>query len=366
MSGKKKGKAVTAILLTLVGVLFVVIAGSFLLIHAKLNKIQYSDGVSGKERTINGDQAPQIEDGLEIDISGKESVDSVSAPDVETIAEDNVLNVLILGTDERGYEFSDNARADCIMVLSLNKEDHSIKLISLERGMGVEILDGPYKGKVDLLTHCFHWGGADLMLKEVSSYFKLDIDKYVRVNFSALAKIINILGGIDVELTSVEAWYLNAVKNGESTKPYRSMDYYVYEDEPAQEYLKEGTNHLYGSAALAYSRLRRIDSDWQRVERQRNVLQAVSDKAKEMNIKTLNKLCDEILPMVQTNFSSRELLGLIFEAPKFVGKEMDELTVPVDRDTMGGITTFSGGGAFAPDYELNAKVIQEFIYGTAK
>lgn len=349
----KKRNLLRKILLWVLGFVLCIALVCAVFVKSKLDKIQYSGSRQTQSENVT-------EGGLE------NGALDISTPDMDIIAEKGVLNILLLGTDERSYELSENARADCMMLLSLNMNDHSGKLISLERGMGVVMLDGPYKGGVDLLTHCFRWGGAELVLQEVQEYFKVDVDKYVRVNFSALAKFVNVIGGVDVELTETEAWYLNAVAAGESTGGYGRMKYYIYDGETPQTDLVPGVNHLYGSAALSYARLRKIDSDWHRIERQRNLVQACITEAKELDIKTLNKLCDEILPMVQTNFTQTEILRLLLEVPNFAGVQFDQLTVPVDRDTMGGIETFTGGGAFLPDYELNARAIQEFIYEDAK
>lgn len=364
MENKQKKKSKLFLIITLAVVCFcliIVLAGA-LFIKSKLDKIQYSDG--SREQTLADPGIPEDEEET-IDISDLTLVEDVPTPEGDVLSEDGILNVLLLGTDERSDELSESARSDCMMLLSLNMNDNTGKLISLERGMGVVMLGGMYEGKVDLLTHCFRWGGAELVLKEVQEYFKVDVEKYVRVNFAALAKLVNVIGGVDIDLTYQEAVYLNGVASSASERGY-STQYFLFDEEQPQRDFVEGTNHLYGSAALAYSRIRKIDSDWTRIERQRNVVQACINKAKEMDLLTLNTLCDELLPMVQTNFTQKEIALLLLEVPNFAGVKFDQLTIPVDRDTMGGVARFSGGGAYAPDYELNARVIQEFIYGEAK
>jgi LCP family protein required for cell wall assembly len=350
---KKKVFRLLLILLILVVTLFGLLG---LYVKNKLDLIQYDDGSRKNNATVSEPILPpediENDDDLSIKVDDLPEVDDVPAPELEIFGDDDILNVLILGTDERSDEFSDNARADCIMLASLNEKEPSGKLISLERGMGMVMYGGMYEGKIDLLTHCFRWGGADLMLKEIQEYFKVDVEKYVRFNFNAVIKIVDALGGVDIELSKNEAAALN------TSNPYLSDG-----ASEMQRDLTEGLNHLNGTTALAYARLRKWDSDWQRIGRQRNLVQACVDQMKCIDIITLNQLCDDVLPLIQTNFTQGELLQLLLKAPDYIGLTFDQMTVPIDRDTMGGVGTFTGGGAFAPDYELNARAIHEFIYG---
>lgn len=125
-----------------------------------------------------------------------------------------------------------------------------MKLASLERGMGVPILEGQYEGEYDWLTHTFRYGGANLMMREVRECFKVDVARYIRVNFATFVQGIESVGGVDISLTEAEAAYINKFNKGGIT-------------------CVAGQNHLDGRAALEYARCRKIDSDWQRVKRQR-------------------------------------------------------------------------------------------------
>ena len=152
-------------------------------------------------------------------------------PEENIYSDSKVFNILLIGTDERTEEFDPYARADSIMVLSLNKQTHDVKLISLERGMTVSMPGNRH----DLLTHTFHYGGEKLVMETVRTHFNLDTERYIRVNFTVFEKLINYLGGVDVNLSAKEAEYLNKTFSFELT---------------------EGKNHLDGYIALQYSRLR--------------------------------------------------------------------------------------------------------------
>ena len=329
---KKKGKIVAAVIILII---LAILIGGFAFVKGKLNLIDYDDGKKEYATIQEGD-----EDQLDLDLSGLEQVDPQGIPSGEIYKDKNVINVLLLGTDERTKDFSDNARSDSMMLLSINLKDHTAKLVSLERGMGVPILEGPYKGQYDWLTHCFRYGGADLVLKEVRECFRVDVDHFVRVNFFSVESIVDLLGGIDIELTAAEAKYLNGM-------PGRNFS--------------AGVSHLDGEAALSYARCRSIDSDWQRVKRQQTVIQACADKLKGSSVSTLNELLNQILPMVQTNFTQGEITKLMLEAPEFLGGEFERMTLPAEG-TYGGMIGMGGRSMFAPDFAENAKILREFLY----
>lgn len=329
---KKKGKIVAAVIILII---LAILIGGFAFVKGKLNLIDYDDGKKEYATIQEGD-----EDQLDLDLSGLEQVDPQGIPSGEIYKDKNVINVLLLGTDERTKDFSDNARSDSMMLLSINTKEHTAKLVSLERGMGVPILEGPYKGQYDWLTHCFRYGGADLVMKEVRECFRVDVDHFVRVNFFSVESIVDLLGGIDIELTMAEAKYLNGM-------PGRNFS--------------AGVSHLDGEAALSYARCRSIDSDWQRVKRQQTVIQACADKLKGSSVSTLNELLNQILPMVQTNFTQGEITKLMLEAPEFLGVEFERMTLPAEG-TYGGMIGMGGRSMFAPDFAENAKILREFLY----
>lgn len=330
--------------------------GCIWFISDKLNRISYSDGKTEawKEETeikqeepegreAESEEAEQVIE--ETELSGLEETE-INYSDMEIFTDSDVFNILLLGTDERKAEFSANARADSIMILSLDKKEKSMKLVSLERGMGVPILEGQYRGQYDWLTNCFRYGGADLMLKEVQECLRVDVNRYVRVNFNTFAQLINSVGGVDIELTDLEVKGLNGeVRTNARTKAM----------------VHTGVNHLDGYDALQYSRLRYIDSDWQRIERQRNVIQSVVYAAKGMNLLQLNSAADTVLPLIQTNLTKTEILELVAFAPNVLGKEMKQMSIP-EKGTYGGMKGMGGRSLYAVDFEKNAKILKAFLY----
>ena len=151
------------------------------------------------------------------------------------------------------------------------------------------------------------------------------------------------IGGIDLEISKAEAHGLNE---------------WASEDESI---VHSGTNRVNGETALRFARLRWIDSDWQRVARQRNVIMAVVQRMKSSNLFELDSLANAVLPLVQTNLSKWEIAELVMYVPSFVNSDFDQMTVPPDG-TYGGMTGMGGRGMFAPDFELNSQILHEFLY----
>ncbi|MDD6394626.1 MAG: LCP family protein, partial [Firmicutes bacterium] len=234
----------------------------------------------------------------------------VVLPEKNVITDKDVVNILLIGTDERTQEFDSSSRADSIMLMSLNNKTNTIKLVSFERGMNVKI-PGRHD---DLLTHTFHYGGSQLLLSTIQTHFNLDVDKYVRVNLMVFKKLIDEVGGVDIVLSEKEAYGLNTYPNGNTWKLDRT--------------LKVGKNHLNGYEALQYSRLRWIDSDWKRIERQRKVIIAVKENLQDMSLMELNSLAENCLPYVQTNLTSIEFAKLLINAPKYSNGNLEQMTIP--------------------------------------
>ncbi|MBQ7801724.1 MAG: LCP family protein [Oscillospiraceae bacterium] len=350
-----KGKTVFKVILLVVLLLLLAVLSVVAYITAKLDLIQFADEVdnSAYQETLVLEQTDEEEEeGLAIDIEGLEQVETLPViPEGEIWEEEDVLNILVLGTDERTKELNVNARSDAMILVSINKKDNTVKLVSLERGMGVPILDGQYEGNYDILTHIFRYGGADLVTRTVREVLKVDVDYYVRFNFYAVKQIVDMVGGIDMELTAAEASRLNG---SDISKNATTDD---------QKTLVEGMNHLDGGVTLAFARLRSIDSDWRRIERQRKVIIAMVDALKDSTLTELNDLVTEALPMVQTNLTKLEIAELMLYAPKFLSASFDQMTIP-KQGTYGGATGLHGQGMFAPDYELNSQILHDFLYGT--
>ena len=150
--------------LLILALLLVVAAAVFY--YTKLDQITYSDGKRPdatapsqtlSQQVFNPDDQVIPEDRMEgLETSPTEP----KIPDQEIQKADDIQNILLIGTDERSKSFTWDARSDSMILVSINKTKKTVKLVSLERGMGAPVLDGPHKGEWDWLTHIFFYGGA--------------------------------------------------------------------------------------------------------------------------------------------------------------------------------------------------------------
>lgn len=353
---KKRSKARIAQIV--VGIVLVVAAlatsvGGFAL--DKLSLLQYSNGSASGDNNF-GNEGGLISDD---EMAGLKKVTDVPGlPDGEITTDPNVFNILLLGTDDRTSTFSDNARSDSMIVVSVNTKTNKIKMASFERATGVPVLAGTYKGQYDWLTHCFRYGGANLVMQELQSCFLLDVTHYVRVNIRSYMELIDAVGGVDITLTSAEANYLNS-----------SGDYYnggrTYAREMGvlseMQTVKTGKNHLNGTTAMVYSRSRGLDSDWGRMKRQRNVLEAIYSNMKNLSVSQLNSMMNKMLPLVQTNLSRTQLTSLMLQVPSLAGASMTTTAIP-RTNTYGVMTGMGGRSLFAVDFTTNAAYLKKYFY----
>ena len=355
---ERKLSASKIAVITVAGTFGILVFALVLFVNSKLNLLNYSDGKYQGNGVISDDQKTVI------DTSNLDDWDAPKESTLEIADAEGVFNILLLGTDGLELDFVDQARADSIILLSINFEDKTAKLTSFQRGIGMPIQSGEFEGQYDLITHIFAHGGADMIMQDIRECFKINVDKYVRVNFSALIKVIDVLGGVDVEINELEAWYLNQIREGKSVEPYINHGF-IRGDGSGEDYpFVVGENHMTGSMALAYSRLRAIDSDWHRIERQRTVLQACADGLKNADLATLNELANEILPLVQTNLKKTEIAELMLRAPGLLGIQFEQLSLP-EEGSYGGMTGIYQQDMLAVDFDYNSKLLHEFIYGEA-
>lgn len=308
-------------------------------------------------RSDAGDTVLQAsEEAMNEQLADLENAEVVKA-EGEVFQDSDVYNILLIGTDDRTEKFSSNARGDTCILLSVNKENNKVSLVSFERGIGVPVLWGPYEGQWDWLTHTFRYGGPDMMVQEIRDNFKIDVNRYVRINIRTLVKVIDAVGGIDVYLNQTEADHLNHPE-GTFTAGYAKSA--GVQDEV--EEVKPGLNHLNGATAMVYARTRAIDDDWHRIRRQRRVIIAAQRQLSELSAADILTTLDSIVPLIQTNLSEAEIANLMTLAPAFMGEDVEQMTVPA-RGTYGSMSGMDGRGLFAVDFETNAALIREQLYG---
>lgn len=307
----------------------------------------YANSLLGliKEPEFTGDPSIQESDIVEPDQtvnaldSSKEieqAVKEVEAVKKIPIPEDkNVYNILLVGTDRRAGEV--NGRSDSMIILSINKKTQEISLVSLMRGLYVEI---PGRG-FGMLNASYSYGGPKLLLKTIEDNLRVKIDDYIAIDFSGFTKAINVVGGVNINLSKAEANHLLA--------SYPNAG------------LKAGSNRLNGDIALAYARIRKLDNDFKRTGRQREVIEALIKKMTSLNVGQLDGVVRQLLPLVKTNKTGASFISLGMDALKARNYPISQMMLPIDGTHKMIIVRKMQMEQF--DVEKNVQTLHEKLYG---
>ncbi len=267
-----------------------------------------------------------------------------TSPDVLPKQGDNIVNILLIGQDAR-YDHTVKL-SDAMILCTVNKSAKTLTFTSFMRDMYVQI-----PGHIShRLNSSYAWGGMQLLDQTLNKNFGVEIDGNVEVSFSGFMKVIDMIGGIDIELTAAEAKYLN--KNGN----------WDYEPDSAGTWnLKEGVNHLTASQALAYSRIRYVgNSDYERTSRQRTVLKVLMEEIKKLNLTQLNSMLSTVLPMVTTDMTQSEIIGYVVDIfPLLSDLTVNTMRIPADGTFSDAY--ISGMAVLQPNLEKNRKLLAEIM-----
>lgn len=207
-------------------------------------------------------------------------------------------NIALLGVDSRDMDSTDGSRSDAIIIVSINQETKNVNLISVYRDTYVDV-EGHGLTKV---THAYAYGGPELAINTLNRNLDLDISEFVTVNFEIVADVVDLVGGIEVDIDKSEITQMNKYIEDTSKNVGRT----------AKKITSVGKQKLDGIQAVTYARIRKTSGgDYKRTERMRTVIKAVFEKAKTMDVGTLNEMANKILPQVQTNIGLSEVISLI-------------------------------------------------------
>ncbi|MDO4343876.1 MAG: LCP family protein [Eubacteriales bacterium] len=278
-------------------------------------------------------------------ISDSNLIKNENIPADEIAEMDGYTDIAFFGVDSREGALESGTNSDTIMVCSINNRTHEVKLVSVYRDTYLDTVVNGY----NKCNSAYAVGGAEAAINMLNRNLDLNISDYVTVNFEALVDVIDMLGGVDINLTEGEVQWLNGYLVEERQVLGRECE----------DVSGPGLQHLNGMQALAYSRIRYIGLDYERTERQRTVLEQMLEKAGESNIFTLNEMLDTILPEISTSLSFTDLLKL---ATGIGGYEIGETQgFPFDKTTM----DISAGDCVIPvNLEANVSSLHEFLYGS--
>lgn len=340
-SSRSKKRLAASIVIAFFSVIFILSGAGVLYANSLLSKYQYVPDEGGTT------SSPLI-----TNTTDKEELQGEASMVDGMYHDDLVTNILILGVDD--YQPNDPGRSDSMMMVSIDNRHEKLKLTSFMRDTFVSI---PGYNYYKLNTGYF-LGGAPLQVKTIEKNFKVDIDRYVIIDFEAFPKIIDALGGITVTLSAAEAEEMNR-KAGETGAV-------------------EGVNELSGKQARYYSRIRNCKytdqetgdvyyDDYGRIRRQQHVMDILIENFKNVDAGQIMALANEIVPYLISNISPDEMLALASNALTYMGYSMETCQLP-NNELHYGATLYPEyiGQAYSvliPDtLEDNVLFLNRFIY----
>ena len=272
----------------------------------------------------------------------------------EVVSDQNITNIMLVGQAARPGE--DYRLADSMILCSINRETNTLTLTSFQRDMRVVI--PAYAGHTqgfNRINNVYHlgsfWtgevkGSMEMLALCIEQNFGVKVDHSVEVDFDSVEKIINKLGGVEVDISEPELKYL------QDTIPEYSQN------------LKVGINRLDGYQALTYARMRKIDGDRQRTERQREIITSVIDSVRDSSLMDLHGLATTVASMIITDMTNTEITNYIFELlPKLADVKIQSQAIPFDGTYWSVEVDVDGIKQYMLDCNLqkNGQLLQESI-----
>lgn len=282
--------------------------------------------------------------------SEQTQTDNNAGENTAVVTPKTITNILLIGVET--FEGAENT--DTMIVASIDSKNNVIKLTSLMRDLYVEIPDH-YNSK---LNSVYSKGGISLLYDTIKTNFDIELEGYVLVDFNDFEQVIDYLGGIDIELTAVEANYLRTTN---------------YISKPEYRDVVEGTQHMNGNQVLGYCRIRKVSTatesnDFGRTQRQRIVLERIFEKLRSKNIIQLGLIMNNILSNIdiKTDITKTEYNDYLQQAVYLEKNAIKTFRVPSD----GNYTNESyDTGKYNKDvlvpknWEDTRREIRDFIYG---
>ncbi|HAX73175.1 MAG TPA: LytR family transcriptional regulator [Firmicutes bacterium] len=262
----------------------------------------------------------------------------------------NTLNVALFGLDCRTTDYS-GCRSDAMMILSYKPTTNEVLVTSVQRDTYVEIMDHGY----DKINHSYAYGGAALAIQTLNRSFDLDISQYITVDFWAVEKVIDAVGGITVEVDDEEFLYINKyVKELNNKSP---------DDTKSELLAQAGSQLLNGRQAVAYMRIRyTANGDFGRMGRQREVMELALDQMKNLSLTQMLKVVDELLPTIKTNLPKSEVVAMLTNVVTKGVPTMSQNQMPSNEAGVGQM--IDGIYYYLPNTLLdNVQDLHDKIYG---
>lgn len=335
------------ILITLCIVLALVLVGlicAAVWVDRLLGMVDRTD--ESDDATLSSEELATMTEETDPDYTGETVLPEDIEPAVTTptaVRSEDVVNILLVGQDRR--EGQGRQRSDAMILCTFNTKSNTIYLTSFLRDTYVYIPGYGHRK----LNAAYAYGGFKLLNETLAVNFGVHVDADVEVDFSGFTGVIDLLGGVNIELSQAEAEYMNTNGNFE------------YSD-GADWNLTAGINHLTGDQALAYARIRKLDSDFGRTGRQRKVLLAMMTSVKNQKLPVLLGMMDQVLPLVTTNMTDQQIIGYATDFFPMLSGNMETQYIPA-RGTYTEEYVSGLGACLIPDLEKNRSILNGILQG---
>lgn len=260
-----------------------------------------------------------------------------------------VENILLIGLDGTNDKLP--KRSDTMIILTIDKLNKSLKLTSLARDTLVKI---PGRGE-EKLTHAYAYGQEELLMQTINENFDLDLKDYAVVNFKSFIDIVDIIGGVDIEVKEKEINHLNEV--------IKACYGVTHDEDKDIEYITSSGNHnLNGYQALAYARIRKLDTIYKRDERQRMILTNIAHKLSDVSISKYPQIAKSILRYVKVNIAFNKIIDLAFTAHELASYDISQLEFPISEYREEGRIGENGIYVVKWNKNKNIELLHQFIY----
>lgn len=279
----------------------------------------------------------------------------------EKVEENEVMkgyrNIALFGVDSREGSLGKGTRSDTIIVASINQDTGDVKLVSVFRDTYLNLGNDTY----NKCNAAYAKGGPEQAITMLNKNLDMNITDYVTVGFDGLIEVIDALGGVEINVTEGEISHLN---NYQISMVGTTTDGKTFTAQEGTDYIpvtKSGMQTLNGLQATAYCRIRYIGNDFQRAQRQRDVITAISEKAKSASVSKLNDVANGVMDNVSTSLDVSEILGVMSDLGNYsiVGND----GFPFEKYRATGTVGSKGSCVIPQDLEQNVKELHKFLFG---
>lgn len=268
----------------------------------------------------------------------------------------NYTTIALFGLDNRDSNSYGSGNTDVIMLARIDKDTKEVRLVSVYRDTFLKMADLDNPGAYSKANAAYAVGGAEQAVRMLNTNLDLDIQEYVSFDFDAVAEAVDILGGVEIEVTDEECVHLNnyCIETSEVTGK-------SYDPLPGG-----GTYNLNGVQAVSYGRIRyTAGDDFKRTERQRLVVNKMVEKALKSNVGTINDLIDAVFPKIKTSLGKSELIAMAMDAFNYKLGESRGFPMDLRNEVVSISYQQSNADCVIPkDLASNVKQLHDFLFGT--